>query len=210
MGGGAGGGGAGVTIGMTRLSVTLLTAVCILFFGAACGGDSDQGGALAEWTSEELAEYQAAIDSLSETAGFELIGPAYLPAGTDWQPSTDYIAYSEEAILQFYPLESTGQVFERLVIFIRQDADPSQRHCPPCPDRDSSEFERDRIGDTELVLDEGRSGESAVFLVIYFRQNDIRVVAHFDWQFEPGAPLVVTDDMGAEALKVVQSMIDPE
>jgi hypothetical protein len=198
----------GGTIEMTRLSgMSLLLAGCILCFGAACGDDADRGG-LAALTSEELSEYHSAIDSLGETAGFELLRPTYLPAGTDWLPSTDYIADFKSATLTFYPLESAEPTSKRLVIHIAQENDPDELVCPPCSGRDRPNLERYLLGATELVLKQGQSGESALFLMIYFRHDDIRVAANFDWQFEPGGPSVLTDDMRAEALKVVQSMLD--
>ncbi len=198
---------------MTLLSVPrLLVGICFLCLGwIACGdGGSNGSGALANLTDEELDIYNTAIDNLSLTAGFEVIRPRYLPPGTDWLPSTDYIGDLETAVLQFFPPQTAGSISERPVIYITQDADPNQRHCPPCPGLDSSKFEQHRLGDTELVLDQGRAGESAVFLSIYFRRKDVRVTANFDWQLEPGMPLTVAEDMRAEALKVVESMIGDE
>jgi len=89
---------------MTRpFRVGLLLAVGFLCLAAACGSKADEGGALAALTGEELAQYHAAIDSLGETAGFELLRLTYLPAGTDWLPSTDYIADLETAAFAVLP-----------------------------------------------------------------------------------------------------------
>ena len=162
---------------------------------------------MAALNAEELAEYHAAIDSLSKTAGFELLRPTYLPAGTDWLPSTDYIADGETAVLQFYPIRSVEPVFERPAILIDQVADPNQRHCPPCPGVGGSDLEPYQLGETEVVLDEGRSGDNGVFLAGYFRAEDIRVHARFGWELEPRTPLLVTEDMRAEALRLMQSML---
>jgi len=112
--------------------------------------------------------------------------------------------------LQFYPFESAGEESERPVILITQEDDPARRGCPPCPARDRADRERHRLDNTELVLEQGQSGENAVFLAVYFRADAIRVHASFHWQLEPGVPPVVTEDMRVEALKVVESMVDED
>jgi hypothetical protein len=195
-------------IEMTRLSgISLLLAGCLLSVAAACSDDGNEGGALAALSTEELAEYHAMIDSLGETAGFELLRPTYLPGGTDWLPSTDYIEDGEMAILQFYPIGSLEPEFERLVILIDQVADPNERHCPPCPGVGGSDLESYQLGETEVVLDEGRSGGNWVFLAGVFRTEEIRVHARFNWELEPRTPLLVTEDMRAEALRLMRSML---
>ena len=202
----------GAAVGVTFLSaIRLLVAACFLLIGwIACGGDSNGGGALANLTDEQLTTYNTAIDSLDRTAGFELMRPAYLPLGTDWLPSTDYIADLETAVLQFFPLEPADLISESPVILIDQVADPNRRHCPPCPGVGGLDLETYQLDDIEVMLDEGRSGENGVFLAVYLRAEDIRVHASFHWQLEPGVPPAVTEDMRAEALKVVESMLDED
>ncbi len=189
----------------------VLLATCWLWVGwTACRDDSGRDGVLTNLSDEELTAYSAEIESLSKTAGFELLRPTYLPAGTDWLPSTDYIADLKSATLTFYPLQSAEPTSERLVVHIAEENDPDELVCPPCSGRDRPNLERYLLGATELVLEQGQSGESALFLVVYFRHRDIRVSANFDWQFEPSARLVLTDEMRAEALKVVESMIEKQ
>jgi hypothetical protein len=176
---------------------------------AACGNGSKDDGALAGLTEGQLAEYNSTIDAAGATAGFELVRPSYLPLGTDWLPSTDYIALSKEATMSFYPNESVGATFEQPYIHIVQALDLARQICPPCAERDSPDLERHLQGNTELILQQGRSAERRVFLAIYFRRGDIWVMATFDWQLQPGMSEIVTNEMKTEALKVVRSMSDP-
>ena len=189
------------------VSQGLIVMCWLLLSWVACGHGDDERGVFNDLTTEERAAYDAALGRLSQTAGFEVRSPAYLPEETNWLPDTDYVRHSSEAILTFYPLEFSTSTSESPLINLRQVVDSGGRVCPPCDQSDSDRFEEIQLDETQVLLRDGQVGEGRLFLVAYFRVEAIRVVARFDWSLEQGVPVALTDDMKAEALKVIESML---
>jgi hypothetical protein len=187
----------------------LLASGCILWLGfVACEDSPNEGGAFEKLTDQQTAEYGMLVDELSATAGFKFLQPTYLPSGTDWLPGTDYVPELRQATLTFYPDEAVTSGRDRLLIHISEIFDPDEGICPPCGSRDSPDFERGRLGATEILFDSGEIRGGVELLTIYFREDDIRVAATFEWRREPSATPASTDELKEEALRVVQSMLD--
>ncbi len=181
--------------GHTRIHPYVSVALGLLLFACSRTPSSHTG------QSPEL----ESIKALTQRVGFDLMVPSTLPYGVDPKAETDYDTTTNEATMTFFPTD-TNRSFTIPVIRIREALDPSSRICPPCPNLPQGDLELVQLGNRAILVRQSSIGERRLILSAYFRDQQLRVAAEFDWKFEQTAPTVLGQDARQQAMAILKSL----
>lgn len=163
--------------------------------GCSNGGSSQVGTPCGN--SPSLGQHRGTIESLVD---FQVVLPKYLPTGTYPVPEPT-VNLPDEIVILFRPCPNTVSSVVGPAIIIEET---TQSASLPEPGESDPPTERIQIGGlSALMQQEGPEG-----MMIGWQQGGLSLFANFMWESRDGPLPEMTAEMKAEAIRVVESMME--